>query len=211
MLFVLIILIIVFFLNFICYWAFYFKNKKFKNTSSEIFSSIMIISAGLIPIVNSSLFQPFVNINISYFEEYWLWFILLGILFIGIGIKIHSLAIKALNQKINNRDQPQLLRKGIFEITRHPVYLSWVFIFLGITFVMDSIAAMIFCPILIVFIETLGFFEEKYILLPEFGKKYNDYKRKTPNRLISKPYNYLLIIIAILVYYLGFLNISGIA
>ncbi|MBY8987783.1 MAG: hypothetical protein KGD61_04965, partial [Candidatus Lokiarchaeota archaeon] len=60
-------------------------------------------------------------------------------------------------------------------------------------------------------IEILGFFEEKYVLLPEFGKKYNDYRRKTPNRLISQPYNYLLIIIAILVFYVGFLNISGIA
>ena len=211
MIFIIIILIIVFFLNFICYWAFYFKSEKTKDNSSKIFSIVMIISAGLIPFANSSLFQPFVNINISYFEEYWLWFILLGIIFIAIGIKIHSLAIKTLNLKVTNQDQPQLLRKGIFAITRHPIYLSWFFIFLGITFVLDSIAALIFCPILIVSIEILGFFEEKYVLLPEFGKKYNDYRRKTPNRLISQPYNYLLIIIAILVFYVGFLNISGIA
>ena len=211
MIFILIILIIVFFLNFICYWAFYFKSENIKNKSSKIFSIIMIISAGLIPIVNSSLFQPFININVSYFEEYWLWFILLGILFIAIGIKLHSLAIKAFNLRNNSPHQHQLLRKGIFEITRHPVYLSWWFIFLGITFVMDSIVALIFCPILIVFIEILGFFEEKYILLPEYGKKYNSYKQKTPNRLISQPYNYLLIIIAILVCYVGFLKISGIA
>jgi len=171
----------------------------------------MIISAGLIPIVNSSLFRSFINTNISYFEEFWLWFILLGILFISIGIKIHSLAIKLYTLKKSNRNHHQLLRKGIFEITRHPIYLSWYFMFMGITFVMDSIVALIFCPILIIFIEFLGSFEEKYVLYPEYGKKYDEYKRKTPNRLISPPYNYLLIIIAIIVFYVGFLNISGIA
>ncbi len=208
MLFIIIILIIVFLLNFICFWAFYFKSEKIKDKNLKVFSGIMIISAGLIPIVNSSIFQPFININISYFENYWLWFILLGILFIGIGIKIHSLAFKAFSLRNNNHHQ--LLRKGVFEITRHPVYMSWYFMFIGITFVMDSIVALIFCPILLVFIELLGFFEEKYVLYPEYGKKYSEYKRKTPNRLISQPYNYLLIIIAVLVGYVGFLNISGI-
>ena len=170
----------------------------------------MIISAFLIPLFSSSFFQTFFNENISYFGQFWSWFLLLGIVFIVIGLKFHSLAKKALNVKESKEGRPFLIKKGIFEITRHPLYLSWFFIFLGFTFIMDSFAALIFCPLLVISIELLGYLEEKYILIPNYGNEYENYKEKSPNRLISQPYNYLLIIIAIIVVYIGFINFSEI-
>ena len=203
-------MLIIFILNFIAHWAFYFKGEEHKHKSSKPFSIIMIITIGLIPIINSSFFQPFFKENISYFGQYWTWFLIIGIIFMGIGLKIHSLAFKALNVKKIDVKQLELIRKDIFAIIRHPIYLSWILMFFGLAFILDSFIALIFCPILIIFIEFLGFFEEKYILIPEFRKKYKDYKKKTPNRLIAPPYNYILIFIAIIAAYIGFLNFSNI-
>ncbi len=211
MLLIIVLLLVVFILNFIAYWAFYFKNQNYRHKSPKIFSCIMIITIGFIPIINSSFLQFFFKENISYFGQYWLWFSIIGLIFIVIGIKIHSLAVVTLNVKKTNTKQRDLIKKGVFEITRHPVYLSWILIFFGIVLILDSFAALILCPILTIFMELLGFFEEKYILIPEFGKKYEDYRIKTPKRLISPPYNYLLIIIATIVVYIGFLNFSNIA
>ncbi len=171
----------------------------------------MIITIGIIPIINSSFFQPFFKENFSYFGQYRIWFLIIGIIFIGIGLKIHSLAFKALNAKKIDVKQLELIRKDMFAIIRHPIYLSWILMFFGIVLIFDSFIALIFCPILTIFVEFLGFFEEKYILIPEFGKKYKDYKKKTPYRLIAPPYNYLLIILAIIAAYIGFLNFSNIA
>ena len=198
----------VFFLDFICFWGLFFKSEEQDVKLRKLFSCIMIISAGFIPIINSSFFQPFFKGNMSYFEELWLWFILLGIVFITLGVKIHSLAFKAISGKKIDEEQLQLVKKKIYAIARHPTFLSWLFIFIGITFIMDSFIALLFCPILTACLELLGLFEEKYILIPKFGDSYIAYVKKTPNRLISHPYNYLLIILAIIVGYIGFINLG---
>jgi len=208
--FIVSLLLFLFFLNFINLWQFFFRKEERKEKSFKLFSTIMIISAFLISLFNSSFFQLFFKENISYFGQFWTWFLFLGIVFIVFGLKLHSLAKKALNVKDSKNGKPILMKKGIFEITRHPLYLSWFFIFLGLTFVMDSFAGLIFCPILAIFIELLGYLEEKYILIPNYGNEYENYKKKSPNRLISQPYNYLLIIIAIIVVYIGFINFSKI-
>jgi len=208
MVFIVSLSIFIFFLNFIILWQFYYIKEERQERTFQILSDTMIISAFLISLFNSGFFRLFFKENISYFGQFWTWFLLLGIVFILIGLKLHSLAKKALNVKKFKNGKPILMKKGIFEITRHPLYLSWFFIFLGLTFVMDSFVALIFCPILAISIELLGSLEEKYILIPNYGKEYEKYKEKSPNRLISQPYNYLLIIIAILVIYIGFINLS---
>ena len=50
--------------------------------------------------------------------------------------------------------------------------------------------------------------EENLILIPKFGKNYEDYKRKTPHRIIPTPMNLLLIIMALVIAYVGFLNVN---
>ena len=211
---IILFLIFLFLLNFLTYWILVLKQKLLDSKLSEwykkLFPVIWIICVCLIPIVNSSFFQPFFNENVSYFHQYWLWFILLGIIIIVFGIKIHTLATKLLKTAINEGETPILIRKGVYEIVRHPQYLSWLLIYLGITFIFDSFIAVIISPILFILTELLCFLEEKYLLTSKFEKNYDRYKKKTPYRLISPPYNYIFIIMGIIVAYIGFLNIVNI-
>ena len=204
-------LLLIFVINFIFYWQYYFKKRKYKQKSSQTFSHIMISTMLPIPIINSGYFDLIFKENFSYFGQYRIGFLVMGIVFIVIGIKFRSLAFKTLNIKKIDNKQHLLKRKGIYEIARHPIYLSWILMFLGISFIFDSFIGLILCPLLTIFIELLASFEEKYILIPKFGKDYENYKKKTPNRLISQPYNYLLIIIGIFVIYIGFLNLNNFA
>jgi len=213
MLIIILILILAFLINFVINWIILSGYKSIKPKFSEwykkIFPVIWIICIVLIPIVNSSVFQPFFSENISYFYKYWLWFILIGIILIVFGIKIHSLAIKFLKSANYESESPKLLKKGVYEIMRHPQYLSWLLIYLGITFIFDSFIAIVFSPILIILTDLLCFLEEKYVNIPNFGKNYEQYKKKTPYRLISPPYNYVFTIMGIIVGYIGFLNIMS--
>ena len=79
--------------------------------------------------------------------------------------------------------------------------------YLGITFILDSFIAIVISPILIILTDLLCFLEEKYIIIPKFGKNYEQYKKKNPYRLISPPYNYVFIIMGIIVAYIGLINI----
>ncbi len=124
-------------------------------------------------------------------------------------MKIHSLTIKLLKSANYEKESPKLLKKGVYEIMRHPQYLSWLLFYLGITFIFDSFIAIVFSPILIILTDLLCFLEEKYVNIPNFGKNYEQYKKKTPYRLISPPYNYVFTIMGIIVVYIGFLNIMS--
>jgi len=214
MLIIILVLIFLFLLNFFTYWILILKQKLLESTLSEwykkAFPIIWIICMNLIPIVNSSFFQPFFNENISYFNQYWLWFILIGIILVVFGIKIHTLATKLLRITTNEGESPQLIKKGVYEIVRHPQYLSWFLIYLGITFIFDSFIAIIISPILFILTDLLCFLEEKYYLTTKFENNYNQYKKKIPYRLISPPYNYIFIIMGIIIAYIGFLNIFNI-
>ncbi|MFX1373824.1 MAG: methyltransferase family protein [Promethearchaeota archaeon] len=172
----------------------------------KIFPIIWMVSIFLIPVLNSSFFEPFFYINVSYFRQYWPWFFLIGIITIIFGIKINSLAIKSLKIVINGNESPKLIVKGVYEIVRHPQYFSWFLMYFGITFIFDSLIALIISPILFILTDRLCLLEEKYLLIPKFDMKYDQYKNKTPYRLISPPYNYIFIIMGLIVVYIGISN-----
>ncbi|MFX0179656.1 MAG: methyltransferase family protein [Candidatus Hodarchaeota archaeon] len=182
------------------------QHAKIKRYYKKAFPIIWILSLIPILIINSSLLQVIYSENISYFQEIWIWFLILGIVFIIIGIRIASMAMKIYKVNVINFKESKLIKTGIYSVIRHPIYLSWVLIFMGCSFAFDSFLAILFIPILIVLLEIHCILEEKYILLPNFGEEYREYKKKIPFRIFSPPYNYLLIIISFVVIYIGLLN-----
>lgn len=210
MLIIIIFLISSILINFLVYWRIGLQKKKRNSELNKFFKKIQpiigIISIILIPIINSSFLQPYFIENVSFFRQYWTWFLVIGIILIIIGIKIISLAKKKLKTANNVERSQELLTKGVYEIARHPVYFSWILIYLGITFILDSFIALTFSIVLVILTELLCILEEKHLLMPKFGESYDHYKKKTPYRLISPPYNYILIIMAFIVTYIGFLN-----
>jgi len=209
------VLIIIFLVNYITFWTLLIKNSdrksNFLNFYKKIFPIIWIICINPIPIINSSFLGPYFNGNLSPLRQYWIWFMFLGIIFLAVGIKIYSLYKKILNYERGEdweEKEIKLITNGVYKIVRHPNYLAWLLIFLGSTFILDSFISLILVPLLVILMELNGVLKEKHVLSPKYGEIYEKYKEKTPYRIISPPYNYLLYLIAIFVVYIGFLNLE---
>ncbi len=75
------------------------------------------------------------------------------------------------------RDTPSVIRKGVFGIVRHPIYLSEVLLYLGMFMLSMSLASLAVMLVADIFLYFLCRHEEK-LLLKRFGKDYEDYMQE---------------------------------
>ena len=200
---------LVFIINLMLFWFSYLKkdgNQRWQRFYKSIFPYIWTICLVGPLILNSSFLQIIFPANFSYFQDLWIWFVLLGIVFILVGFKIISMVRKLFKVKVLSENDSKLITSGPYSIVRHPIYLAWILIFTGWSFILDSPLAILFIPFLIISLHIHCIYEEKHILIPKYGESYLRYAEKIPYRLFSPPYNYLIIIIAIIVLYLGLVN-----
>jgi len=76
-------------------------------------------------------------------------------------------------------EKPGVIRKGIFGVVRHPIYLSEILLYLGLLLLRTSLAALAVWIIAIVFLHYLSRFEEK-LLVERFGDDYRRYMKDVP-------------------------------
>lgn len=74
------------------------------------------------------------------------------------------------------RETPSVIRKGIFGVVRHPIYLSEVLLYVGLFMLSMSLAAGLVGLIATSFLYYLSRYEER-LLLKRFGKDYRSYMR----------------------------------
>ena len=207
-----IILLTIFILNLVVYWVLFIKVKnkerKIMKIFSKLFPLIWTLSLIPVPIINSSFLILFFSSNYSYFEYYWVYFALLGFAFIVIGYNFAKRARKEYKVKSLDESDVKLITYGIFRIIRHPVYSAWAIIFLGVAIISDSLISLIISLLIMIILELHAIIEERLILIPKYNEAYENYKRKTPNRIIPTPMNLLLIIMALVIAYVGFLNVN---
>lgn len=212
MLLITIILLIIFIFNLILYWILFLKVKDKERKSVKVFYKLFPLIWSLsivpIPIINSSFLILYFPNNFSYFQEYWIFFALFGITLIIIGINFAKRARKVYKVKSLDETSSKLITKGIFKLIRHPIYSAWGIIFLGAAIISDSFISLLISLLILIILEIHAMLEENLILIPKYGKSYENYKRKTPNRIIPTPMNLLLIIIALVIAYVGFLNVN---
>ncbi len=212
MLLLTIILLIIFIFNLILYWILFLKVKDKERKSVKVFYKlfplIWTLSIVPIPILNSSFLKLWFPNNFSYFQQYWIFFALFGITLIIIGINFAKRARKIYKVKSLDETNSKLITHGIFKLIRHPIYSAWGIIFIGAAIISDSFISLLISLLILITLEINAILEENLILIPKYGKSYEDYKRKTPNRIIPTPMNLLLIIIALVIAYVGFLNIN---
>ncbi|MBN2665917.1 MAG: isoprenylcysteine carboxylmethyltransferase family protein [Bacteroidales bacterium] len=77
------------------------------------------------------------------------------------------------------REKPEVIRKGVFSIVRHPVYLGEVLLYLGLICFSLSIASMVVWVLSTIFLYKISRYEEK-ILLEHFGEEYRSYMKEVP-------------------------------
>jgi protein-S-isoprenylcysteine O-methyltransferase Ste14 len=73
----------------------------------------------------------------------------------------------------------KVVTKGVYSIVRHPQYLGGLLAHVGISFLLSGSYALLSTPLMVLLIYLISWKEEKE-LIREFGKEYEDYKRKVP-------------------------------
>ena len=199
------ILIIIILILYLTGCALYIKEiyrQQIRKTSFIYFTMLLTFP---ILIINSSIFNYIFNENISYFQDLWIWFSLIGICLLAGGIRIMQIANKSL--KSSKNDKLVFSTTGIFKIMRHPQYTALFLMYNGLAIVLDSLLGILFIPFFAVMLEIIANLEEKQVLLKKFKGTYQNYVKKTPSKIFPNPYNYILIIIIILIFYVGLLNL----
>jgi protein-S-isoprenylcysteine O-methyltransferase Ste14 len=77
------------------------------------------------------------------------------------------------------REKPGVIRKSVFGVVRHPVYLSEILLYLSLLMLSISLAAALVWIIAIGFLHYISRYEER-LLLARFGEDYDNYMRKVP-------------------------------
>ncbi len=77
------------------------------------------------------------------------------------------------------RETPGVIRKNVFGVVRHPIYLSEILLYLGLLILSISLAAAAVWVITIVFLHGISRYEER-LLLARFGEDYKKYMRDVP-------------------------------
>ena len=75
------------------------------------------------------------------------------------------------------RDEPKVVRSGVYGIVRHPMYLSVILLALGLLLFSLSLAAACVWILLIGFMHVIARYEERQ-LVAYFGEDYRDYQRE---------------------------------
>lgn len=77
------------------------------------------------------------------------------------------------------REGADVIRKNVFGIIRHPIYLSEIVLYLGFLVTSLSLAAAVVWGIAILFLHHISRYEER-LLLARFGEEYAQYMREVP-------------------------------
>ncbi len=89
-------------------------------------------------------------------------------------------AYKGLKQVFKEvRDPPEIIKTGVFAYSRHPIYLGSILVYVGWILLTMSLISLGFWVIIVMFYEYIATYEEK-LLLKQFGKEYEDYKKEVP-------------------------------
>ncbi|HMR45979.1 MAG TPA: isoprenylcysteine carboxylmethyltransferase family protein [Bacteroidia bacterium] len=67
---------------------------------------------------------------------------------------------------------------GIYSITRNPMYVGLLFVYIGLTFLIGNLWNFIFFPLLVIFIQEYIIKREEKYLQHEFGQEYEMYKQR---------------------------------
>jgi protein-S-isoprenylcysteine O-methyltransferase Ste14 len=77
------------------------------------------------------------------------------------------------------RKKPGVIRESVFNVVRHPIYLSEVLLYLGFLTLSMSLAAAAVWVITVGFLHYISRYEEK-LLLARFGEEYQQYMQEVP-------------------------------
>jgi len=128
-----------------------------------------------IPILrNLSVLVLVVNFSISLFHV----IISASFLIPGAWLAIKGVRETTLKVAETHRTE-KIVTTGVYSIVRHPQYLGGLLAHVGISFLLSAWYSLLSTPLMVVLIYLISRKEEEE-LIKEFGKEYEDYKKKVP-------------------------------
>lgn len=108
---------------------------------------------------------------------------ILGISLISVAIMINQSAIRKLKKlfdRITIKPDHQLITTGIYRLVRHPIYLSYLLLFLGYCALLHSriFTFILLCLVCSIWLNNRIEIEEE-MLIAKFGEQYKAYQQKT--------------------------------
>jgi len=107
---------------------------------------------------------------------------ILGLLIILTGLMFAGPAIRQFFKTKNSimpiKPASTLQTSGVYAISRNPMYLGLVFIYLGLALIFGNWWTLFLLPVLIGLIQYFVISREENYLLRAFGDSYADYKKK---------------------------------
>lgn len=79
---------------------------------------------------------------------------------------------------IPNRPAAALVTSGIYRVTRNPMYVSLVLLYLAVTLVLDSWWPILFLPLVVIAVDRLVIRREERYLLHAFPGEYAAYRER---------------------------------
>ena len=101
----------------------------------------------------------------------------LGVALLGISGYLAGAGLSIVFGEV--REQPEVIRKSVFGLVRHPIYLSEILLYLGFLVISLSLAAAVAWGLAILFLHYISRHEER-LLLARFGQDYALYMQEVP-------------------------------
>lgn len=101
----------------------------------------------------------------------------LGVMFFILSGYLSKTGLSAVFKEV--REKAVVIRKGVFGLVRHPIYLGEILLYLGFLSFNLSLAAAFVWLATIGFLHYLSLYEER-LLLARFGEEYRQYMQDVP-------------------------------
>ncbi|WP_287585037.1 isoprenylcysteine carboxylmethyltransferase family protein [Candidatus Borrarchaeum sp.] len=128
-----------------------------------------------VPILqNVSVIIPIINFSIPVFH------LIICTPFLALGAWLGIKGVQETTLKVTETHRPEkIITGGVYSAVRHPQYFGGLLAHVGISFLLSAIYSLFFTPLMILLVYLISWKEEKE-LVREFGKEYEDYKKKVP-------------------------------
>ena len=123
---------------------------------------------------NILVLVPVVNFSIPLFH------LIISIPFLVLGAWIAINGVKEVTLKVAETHRTEkVVTTGVYSIVRHPQYLGALLAHVGISILLSAAYSLLFTPLMVILIYLISRKEEEE-LTKEFGKEYENYKKKVP-------------------------------
>ena len=153
-------------------------DKQFKSLSGRVASLIGVV--GLVAVHWSGIYEHFQFGKENTLNN--ILFSVMGIILILSGVILNQVAVKTLGEffdRLTSKDQHKLVTSGIYAQVRHPIYTSYLLLFIGFcTFLRSWLSLLALTLVCSRWFSNRIIIEEE-MLFQEFGEDYQTYTQQT--------------------------------